>query len=111
MIDTVELLGTAIGVGGVMVTAGVFVVRSVIAADVKPLNDTMIALTGAVGGLKSTIEQEREIRREERHETTKILSDLKTLVHDHEVTLAQHAIRLDKLEGPPPNTTRKRPAA
>ncbi|UOF79591.1 hypothetical protein [Caudoviricetes sp.] len=110
--ELTAIVGTGVAVGGVVVTFGVFAMRAWIAKDSKPMSDAMIALTGEVKALRDTIETERTDRKAERAETLAVFADLRKIVQDHDVTLAEHHVRLAQLEGPPPAATaRKRKAA
>lgn len=85
---TVQIVGTAVSVGVAMGAAGLFVLRAVIAKDVKPLGDAMLVLTTEVRTLTHAIAEERASRKEEREETRAILRDLEKIVGDHEARLA-----------------------
>ena len=95
MTVTAQIIGTAVAVAVAMGAVGLFVLRAVIAADIKPLGDAMLTLTGEVRALTSSIAEERTSRKEERDETRAILRDLEKIVGDHESRLAV-------LEQPPP---------
>ena len=113
MTVTTQILGTAIAVGAAMAAAGMFVLRAVIAKDVKPLGDLMIALTGEMRALTSSIADERTTRKEERDESRAIHRDLERIVQDHETRLELHNQRIATLEQPPrsPVAIRKRRAS
>ena len=85
---TVQIVGTAVSVGVAMGAAGLFVLRAVIAKDVKPLGDAMLVLTTEVRTLTNAIAEERASRKEEREETRAILRDLEKIVQDHDTRIA-----------------------
>ncbi len=51
------ILGVALSVAGTMSTGGFFVIRAIIAKDIKPLSDTAIELKSAVLGLTKELER------------------------------------------------------
>lgn len=88
MTITAQIIGTAVAVGVAMAAAGLFVLRAVIAKDVKPLGDAMLVLTGEMRSLTTSMTDERAVRKEERDETRKILKDLDAIVRNHETRIA-----------------------
>ena len=100
---TVQILGTAVSVGAVIVAGALWAFRAVVAKDVSPI---IIELRSEAKALTREFQAFREVKEEERRETRQILKDLDAIVRDHE-------LRLTVIEQPTPPATsaRKRRAA
>lgn len=93
------IVGTAVTVGGAIAALAGWAIKSVIAKDVAPV---MIELKAEARALTKEFATFREDKAEERRETAMILRDMQKLLQEHEITLSQHTLRLEKLENPPP---------
>jgi hypothetical protein len=113
MTVTTQIVGTALAVGVAGAGAGLFILRAVIAKDIKPLGDAMLLLTGEMRSLTSSMADERTTRKEERDESRAIHRDLEKIVQDHDTRLKLHDQRIATLEDPPrpPVAIRKRRAS
>lgn len=99
MSEGLTILATSVSVAASGALAGLWVLRAVVARDVKPLNDVMIGLTSTVKSLTDTLLEERDARKEERKEMQHIVRDLELLVRDLDRrTTRLESLRLTPLE-------------
>lgn len=89
--DIPVILGTAVAVAGLMGAVALFVIRAVVAQDLRPLGGKMIELTAALSALTTTMAAQKADEREHASEIRAILGDLNTLVHrlDTRVTILE----------------------
>jgi hypothetical protein len=108
--EWVKLAAAVVAICATVVTGCVFIVRALIAKDSKPVGEAMIGLTGEVKALANEFREFRESKELERQETGRILKHLDSIVQTHEVTLAEHNVRLGNLESPtPPAASGRKP--
>lgn len=100
---TVQIIGTAVTVGGVIVAGAMWAFKAIIAKDVTPI---VVELRTEAKALTREFAAFREAKEEERKETRAILRDLDRIVQNHET-------RIVVLEQPTPPaaSARKRRAA
>ena len=82
MTEGLAIVATAISVATAGSVAGLFVLRAVVAKDVKPLNDVLIGLTINVKSLTDTLSEERDLRHHERKDMQQIIRGLEVIVRD-----------------------------
>jgi hypothetical protein len=98
MNDFGAVLGTAVTLASCMGAAGLFILRAVIAKDLRPLSDTMLRLTLEMQSLASTISQYRTDAKEQREEWHGTIGSIRDMLDHHQAQLGSHETRLTVIE-------------
>lgn len=92
MIQTVL---SAILAAGVVGGGVVWIIRAVVARDVKPLGDAMIRAEGAIDRLTEAMTTSEHAAREHHGDIREAVDAIRSMLHDHEVRISRAELKLE----------------
>lgn len=91
----IQTILSTILAAGVVGGAVVWLIRAVVAKDVKPLGEAMIRAEGAIDRLTDAMTTAEHGAREDRHEVRQAVQAIQTMLQDHEIRISRAELHLE----------------